>query len=231
MRLLLFAVKNNLEVVGGVCERVYLTSGVREKWYPSLYQRDRILPKGNSRVHMYKDTICTNKIYRRSAFEKYDLFFEVGLYEDKLFTSKMYSKVEHFGVITDKVYSWLIYGRNTSITTTKCLQNFVERLGSVDLSWDYYSEYVRLFMFKHTLGHDFTLALREFRNYSEEEKKAVYREMKAFVNRTKDYYYPRLFHNQVSIYLLTCLADDDYESFVKMGNKVSNEFFVENEKI
>jgi len=229
--LLYHALKNNLEVVSGLCERIYLTSGHKEGWYPTLYSKERTFSRGNDRTHMYKDALATNKIYRRDTFAKYSLFFEDGLYEDKLFTAKIYSRVEKFGVIGNVVYSWLVYGRGTSISSSKSLRNFMERMDSAEICWEYYSDYVKLYMLRHILAHDVAVALREFRHYSKSEKIVIYKRLRTFLDGKSESFYPKLYNSYVSSYIYNVLAIGDFDLFEKIGNKISEEFHSKNEKI
>ena len=230
-RMLSYALVNDLEAVSGLCQRVYLASSIKEKWYPALYSGNRVFPRGNQRAHLYKDTISTNKLYKREIFDKYRLFFESGLYEDKLFTAKLYSRVERLGVVKNRVYLWLIYEKGSSITTTKTICNFRERVRLVNLSWDYYSDYVKLIMFRHMLRHDFIIALREFKYYTRDEKKIIFEEMTAFTHKNAEHFYQGMYGNQLSIYLFRRLMDDDFNSIERIGDKISDEFYRENEKV
>ena len=222
--LLGYALRHDLEVVSGKTIRIDVQADqVMSGWQAKIYKKNRIFKNDNTRYFIYSDTLTTNKLYQRAVFEKYDLWFDNILYEDKLFTSKLYVRIEKLGIIKKDVYNWLVYGRETSITTNRSLYDFQARMQAIEKSWENYPEIIRYYMFAFFFSHDLMIYLREFNNYSKQEKEIILASAKEFVKKNSHYYDDNLQKNDLSRYLFLCLYHDDFESISELGTKLSTE--------
>ncbi|WP_423364018.1 CDP-glycerol glycerophosphotransferase family protein [Mycoplasma sp. P36-A1] len=222
--LLLFALRNDLNVVSGLTQRHYLESDKTEPWHLELYKRNEIYKSLDERFNIYEDTLATNKLYKKEVFSKYDLYFEKGLYEDKIFTSKLYAKVPKIGFIKTTVYLWCVYGSYTSITTHKSYDNFCERMNAINRSWFNFNEIVRYKMFAYFLKHDLMIYLREFCFYTVEQQEQIYVKANEFILANKKYYYPNLLKNANARTVYDCFINNDLERFILVSNYICQEY-------
>lgn len=90
----------------GVAERIV---GKRHKrWRADAHEPGTLLSI-EERPRLLYDTICVNKIYRRSWLVDHDLkFFEGLLYEDQIFTMQCYLSAKRIAVIAQTVYFWSV---------------------------------------------------------------------------------------------------------------------------
>lgn len=220
------AIKENLNVVIGKTKRIELDTGDSRIWYPKLAKGSRIYHDIENRENLYIDTLSTNKLYRKSIFKDYGLYFPDGLYENVFFTGLLYSKVPDLGYINKVVYNWVIYGKNVSILNNKTSNNFVERLKTRQNIWFYYPQYVKYIMFVQILRYDLMIYVQEFIYYTEMDKRIIFEQARLFVMENQQYYYQTLLGtNNDVIYLYNCLIDNDFESFKRMADVISTYYY------
>lgn len=218
-----YALEHQLDVVSGVTVRKDFETGKEGEWFRSLYQTKQINTLEN-RLRLFDDTLSTNKLYKIEALKKYNIYFETGLYEDKLFTAKLYSKIDRIGLIDNCVYIWLIYGNQTSITTTKSLNNFKGRMTAINNLWQYIPELRKAYQIAFYMNHDLLIYLREFIFYTEEEREEIYQIANKFIQKHKKYVYKRLVTNSYNRACLDALYDSNREKFIYTANILSKNF-------
>lgn len=218
-----YMLENDLEVVSGVTVRKDFETKKESEWFRHLYKKKKIVPFSN-RLTQFDDTLSTNKLYKIETLKKHNIFFETGLYEDKLFTAKLYSKVEKIGVIDERVYVWLIYGEATSITTTKTLANFKGRMVAINNLWQYLPELRKAYQIAFYMNHDLLIYLREFEFYSAEEKDEIYEMAYEFIQKNKHYVYKRLISNSWNMACLDALCEGNKEKFMYTADCLSKVF-------
>lgn len=221
--LLSYALKHQLDVVSGVTVRKDFETGIESEWFRNLYRESKINTFAD-RLSQFDDTLSTNKLYRIETLKKYNVYFETGLYEDKLFTAKLYSKVDRIGLIDKRVYVWLIYGNQTSITTTKSVANFQGRMIAIHSLWQYIPEIRKAYQIAFFMNHDLVIYLREFIFYTDEEKDKIYQEALRFIQDNKHYIYKRLVVNSLNRACLDALCMDDKERFMYIAQVLSQTF-------
>ena len=218
-----YATENDLSVVSGVTVRKIFETGTESEWYRSLY-KTRTINDLKNRLSLYDDTLSTNKLYCVETLKKHNIYFEVGLYEDKVFTSKLYSKIDRIGLIDNRVYVWYIYGGGTSITTTKDLNNFYGRMAAIRNLWQYLPELRRTYQLGFFMNHDLLIYLREFIFYSPEDKEAIYLDALDFVQTNKKYVYHRLVSASLNRACLDALLEGNKEKFIYTADVLSATF-------
>ena len=221
--LLNFALKNDLDVVSGVTVRKQFGTDIESEWYRKLYKTKSVSTFKN-RLHQFDDTLSTNKIYKVSLLKDKNIYFESGLYEDKLFTSKLYSKVDRVGLIDDRVYVWLIYGNQTTITTSKTVCNFKGRMLAINSLWQYLPELRKAYQMGFYINHDLIIYLREFIFYTPHDKEEIYEIAHEFVQRYSSYIYIRLVPASLNRACLDALCDGDKEKFIYTAETLSQIF-------
>lgn len=215
-----YALEHDLEAVSGVTVRRDFETGVESEWFRSLYKAKKISTFDN-RLSQFDDTLSTNKLYKVDSLKKHNIYFETGLYEDKLFTAKLYSKVDRIGLIDSRVYVWLIYGSQTSITTSKSVSNFQGRMAAINNLWQYIPEIRKAYQIGFYMNHDLLIYLREFIFYTQEEKDEVYETALDFIQKHKQYVYPRLVSASINRAYLDALCQGDKERFMYLSDNLS----------
>ncbi|KZX17289.1 CDP-glycerol glycerophosphotransferase family protein [Methanobrevibacter filiformis] len=220
--LVTFAKDKNLNVVSGITKRHNMITNDETLWLPSIYNEKRI-DNIKSRLSLYKDTLSTNKLYRKDYLVENNLLFENVLYEDKLFTTKLYTRTENIGILDQIVYIWNVRENNSSITTSLTPENFKERIKSIVMLWDHLPEYKKPDIFAFFVNHDMILYVRKFKFFTAKEKKEVFELIQGFCNKYGNYLYPKLV-NKTRLRIIYCAMENDYESFLKIVNTISNDF-------
>lgn len=109
------AEESGADLVSGVCVRVHHNrSGLTETvpWWPELYAERRVLDGVSQLPDLLRDTLSTNKCYRRDFLEAAALRFPVGYhYEDLLFSAKAYLAARRIVLIPETVYHWNVIVR------------------------------------------------------------------------------------------------------------------------
>ncbi len=221
--LLQYAIENNLDVVSGVTVRKEFDTGKEGEWFRNLYTEKTINTK-KQRLKLFHDTLTTNKLYRVATLKEKDIYFEEGLYEDKLFTAKLYAKIDNIGLIDDRVYIWFIYGKDTSITMNKVLANFKERQVAIDKLWQYLPEIRKAYQIAFYMNHDLLIYLREFYVYSDEDKNEIFDIASEFIQKHKKYIYQRLVSASLNWACLDALANGNREKFIYTADILSKLF-------
>ncbi|HEU5356459.1 MAG TPA: CDP-glycerol glycerophosphotransferase family protein [Actinocrinis sp.] len=114
------AEEHDADLVSGVCVRVHHNrSGLTENvpWWPEMYAERRVLDGVAQMPDLLRDTLSTNKCYRRSflnghGVDEHALRFPVGYhYEDLLFSAKAYLAARRTVLIPETVYYWTVIVR------------------------------------------------------------------------------------------------------------------------
>lgn len=208
-----FAENNNVMVVGGICERKSFKNQSKiTQWYPSIYSKSCINSK-NNRYMLVPDTLSTNKIYNRDFLINNELLFETGLYEDKIFISKVYSKSNEIGLISKHVYNWLTYGENSSITSTITYDNFYERLKRLYEIWKVLDEKSKMAYIHLAINHDFRIYINKYDSFSKEERFMMYNEMVKFFKDKAHYTHINYISQAINRSYYFAIIDGNFEVF------------------
>lgn len=211
-KLIMYSIDKNLEVTSGRTIRANVNTNNNSIWREELYKETKVLTK----EFLYKlqpDTLSTNKLYKKSFLLDNSIKFEDGLFEDKLFINKVYSKLEKIGIVSENVYKWIIYGMNTSITTTINFNNFNERFKRISEIWSLLDEKTKIHNLYLVISHDFRIYIDNYNNFSESEKSLMYNMMSSFIKLNKDYYSKFIENNSFSISLYKILVEEDFYAF------------------
>lgn len=215
-----YAQEYNVDLVSGVTVRVDFETGKESEWFRDIYKTKTINTR-EKRLVMFNDTLSTNKLYRVQMLKDKNIYFEEGLYEDKLFTAKLYSKADTIGLIDDRIYKWFIYGAGTSITTSKSVENFKGRQTAIDNLWGYIPEPRKPYQIAFYMNHDLLIYLREFYLYTLEEKQEIFAIAKYFIQKNQKYVYTRLVPASLNRACLDALVAGDEAKFIYTADVLS----------
>lgn len=114
---LLIAVEQSDADLGcGVAERIDVRTGKTKRWRADAHEPGVITDLGE-RPELLFDTICVNKIYRRSwLIDQHLTFVDDLLYEDQLFTLQCFLRANRIAIIDPTVYRWYVEKLSDSIT-------------------------------------------------------------------------------------------------------------------
>ncbi|MEV6332317.1 glycosyltransferase family 2 protein [Streptomyces sp. NPDC051909] len=102
------AERHETPVAAGLCVRRELPEGRDVPWQPDLYA-DAAVRDGAAALAPYThDTLCVNKVYRRSFLAEHGIRFPDGrfVYEDFVFSARVLAAAPRIAVIPDTVYVW-----------------------------------------------------------------------------------------------------------------------------
>ncbi len=219
-----YALNKNLDVVCGLCRRVYKTSKHTSYWYPKLYRKKKINDIKN-REKVLEDSISTAKLYNLKALKESNIQFSAGLYEDVLFMAEIYKYFDKIGYVPNIVYTWFVYGKDTSITTTITIENICDRVDKLNRIMELANESTKPYYMKTFINHHMYIIINSFNKYSEQDKKRLFLLIREFLIRNKDYIYERLVYQPYKKYMLKTILDNKYDRFHKIATFSSNDFF------
>lgn len=222
--LVYFAKVNNLSVVSALTMQLNICTKKIKYWREQFYTKSWI-DDINSRKEIYFDNVSTNKLYTREILLKHNLFFPSGLYEDKVFTTKLYSSIDHIGFTNKIVYIWNSRGDNTSISTTKSIYNLSERLIAIDTQFELVSKSVQQYLFTFFVNHDIRIYLRQYSKYDCYSQGILYDELFVFITKNKEYFYPKMINSTLYKRLIRYILDDDFDKFHLIATLISDNYF------
>lgn len=229
MSLLTFAIENDLAVVSGITERKYVQTNFKEIFRAKLYKKNKIINLEKN-LEIYLDILATNKLYKRKLLLNENILFKKGLYEDKMFTALLYSKINKIGIINEKVYVWNIYGKNTSISTSTSIDDYHARIKVIDEIWNDIPEKTRFMMISIFFSHDFIIYIREYLRFSKQERKDIFNKARYVYNKYKEYTYLKLIKNHLNKYMFNLVVENNYILFDEIALSISEKYIKEYEK-
>jgi CDP-glycerol glycerophosphotransferase len=176
LNMLQAAEEYDADLVSGVCIRRHLNrSGLVEDvpWWPEMYTERKVLDTAAAMPDVLRDTLSTNKCYRRAFLDEAGLRFPEGYHwEDLLFSATAYLNAKRIVLIPNPVYYWEVVVRAAakSISNQRSnISNVRDRIGihrKVDAVLDAFPdpvgrEEIRLAKAVKFIEHDLVLYLRE----------------------------------------------------------------------
>ncbi|CAA6812656.1 MAG: Putative glycosyltransferase EpsJ [uncultured Sulfurovum sp.] len=164
----------------GRCKRVYYDR--HQNIYHEVIWKKNIFYKKHNKYNLIIDTIATNKLYRKIFLVQNNINFLVGLYEDKLFTLKVFENSQKFIYIKDVVYHWHIHYNSASITNSLSINNLKERMKVNYQCMEYINDQLLLkVLCQNIIKHDFKVYINKIHIYSLEERAELYTIYKNFL--------------------------------------------------
>jgi CDP-glycerol glycerophosphotransferase len=168
--------ESGADLIAGVCIRRHINrSGIINDvpWWPEFFTEPRVLESISDLPDLLRDTLSTNKCYRRQFLLDHDLRFPEGFhYEDLLFSARAYLAAKRIALIPDTVYYWNVVVRaaQKSISNRRNeIGNLRDRIAIHRMIDADLAEYergggdpaVKLHKDAKFIGHDLTLYLRD----------------------------------------------------------------------
>ena len=189
-----YAEENNLDVTCGICRRVYYNTKSTSYWYRQLYKKKSVNLM-NERYKILNDTISTSKLYKLDSLKKSNLKFITGVYEDVLFVGQVYNHFDRVGLIPNIVYTWYIYGENTSITTTNTIDNYLERINKFKTIFKDAKVVDKIYYMRNFTSHHLFIYIHSFNDYTDEEKRKIFDEVRKMYLENEKYINSRLLYS------------------------------------
>ena len=176
LNMLQAAEEYDADLVSGVCIRRHLNrSGLVEDvpWWPEMYTERKVLETAAAMPDVLRDTLSTNKCYRRAFLDEIGLRFPEGYHwEDLLFSATAYLNAKRIVLIPNPVYYWevVVRAKAKSISNQRSnINNVRDRIGiqrKVDAVLAEFPdpvgrEEIRLAKAVKFIEHDLVLYLRE----------------------------------------------------------------------
>ncbi len=123
--------RTGADFVTGQISRLFEETGRTARYYPSLFQRRRVVEGIRAEPEMFLDGFSTNKLYSVDFLRRGHLRFREDLhYEDHVFTADLYCAAARFAVVPWLVYLWhREAGQGTSISLSlKDIDNIRHRI-------------------------------------------------------------------------------------------------------
>lgn len=219
-----FAEKNNLPLVMGKKSRInFHDKNERHVWMPAVYKKNYINTRSD-RNKLLMETTSTGYLYRLSDIKKYNLKFDTGLYEDKIYMVKAYNALDNIGILNHFTYNWLIYGNNTSITTSINFNNFKERYDRLWEIWLSLDDKGRFIYYHQVISHDFKIYINNYLLIDESDRFRVFELMSCFLIENKIFFYPKNIVNIINLEIVDSIFNRDFARFDKISSIFSNHY-------
>ena len=228
--LVAYAQKEELPVVCGLCRRVYYSTKHTSYWMLPLYKMHSINTL-NNRERVIKDTVSTAKLYNLEQLKMAGIRFDSGFYEDVLFTAKVYEHFDKIGYVPNIVYTWYVYGKGTSITTSVTMQNVRDKISVFNKIMSFCLENCRVYYVIQFITNYMYVIINAFNNFTESEQKEIYSLLRETLLKHEYYIYEKLVRLPEKRFILHSLLDDNYEEFSKLAKLTSKAFQEHVEKL
>lgn len=121
-----------VDVVLGRAERIDVHTGQRRAWFGRLFQTERRINVIHDEPEIMSDTISAAKLYKTAFLRSNGIRFpEDIVYEDQIFTIRVYLLAQGIYVLPETVYHWMVRPKAASRSITNSrdqVQNFIDRI-------------------------------------------------------------------------------------------------------
>jgi len=164
IELLYTAIKNN-DIAIGQSERVFYNNNQIE-CSRSIW-KEKIADRIKNKYILVLDTISTNKLYRKDFLVENNIYFEKGLYEDKLFVLKLLENTKKYTYINKIVYYWRVEHNNNSISSSRSINNLKSRMNIIYDCIEYTKDNkMKQVLIENTIKHDLKIYVNYSYNYN-----------------------------------------------------------------
>lgn len=226
--LLIFAIENDVDVVSGIVEKRYVQTNFKELYRAEFHKKNRVI-NIQMNLNIYFDFLLTNKLYKRKLLLENKLFFKNGLFEDRVYTAMLYSKIKKMGNINEKVLTMNIYDNNTANLTLKTIDNYLATIKMIDEIWNESSEKTRFMLITIFFSYDLAICLNEYLHLSDFDRNEVFNKARYVFEKYRSYTYPKLIKNYLYKHLISLIVENDSKSFSEIATLISKSY-IENEK-
>lgn len=203
-------------VVGKMIRRFVADPAKDHAWYPRLF-KDRVnVSSIEGFPQLVHDTSPTNKMYRKSFFERTGAQFPEGMhYEDLAFTAQLYVAVNGIAIIPEHVYDWKVYPTEERKSITNQRDNFKnieDRIHAVDIACQYFIEIggdVEFEYERKILANHMKLCIDDIASADDEWAQKVLDEIRPLLMRISLEVFDELSPAQRALYVSACEGDLD----------------------
>ncbi|MEV0824549.1 CDP-glycerol:glycerophosphate glycerophosphotransferase [Nonomuraea rubra] len=135
--------RTGADFVSGQISRLFEPSGRLRPYYPSLFERRRVVEGIRREPELFLDCFSTNKLYSVAFLRRHVLRFPEDIhYEDHVFAAELYAVARRFAIVPWTVYHWHRAATNDSISLSiDDLANVRQRVIAARLSDDLLREH------------------------------------------------------------------------------------------
>jgi len=123
------------------------------------------LKRSDNRV--VDDHMITNKLVRREFIARCDISLPPGVYEDNWGACSYYGAAETL-MLNVPIHRWYQYGSDESITKTKTPTNAMQKVASLEASWDLLNDEQRKRRVRYNLNYDLQVLISSFHTWPDE---------------------------------------------------------------
>ena len=168
--------------------------------------------------NVFNDQMVNNKLIKRSALYKYNIWFKAGLYEDIEYSAMLYNNIAEYHYTNIHIHNWYKYGENTTISSNTSVNNLEERIDKLEKAWEITPEFRRKRRIKYIIQNEFINYLRAFYYMREEEQLKVWSLLQSFIQPKLSYIQIKKFEGR-SKKLARALYDCKHDKFVEVVKK------------
>lgn len=164
---------------------------------------------------VYFDQMANNKLIDINVFKQKNIWFEKGVYEDSLFSAKLYSILKEYHTTNIHIHNWYKYEHENTLSSIKSYENFEEKYNALMQTWRILPDNVKQLRLYAYYNSDYNNYYSSFDKYSDEDKLNFFNKMKLFYQETI-LYLDKSKLSKFNYALITTLKENDYEAFKKI---------------
>lgn len=166
----------------------YINESLRELYGQSYmnYYKKNMDEEDTNKLYFY-DQMANNKLCHRTIFSDDEIWFEKGLYEDAMFTTKIYTKLDKVSFLNVDIHNWYKYGENTTISSTKTYNNFEERVSIMESVWVELPENVRKQKLAFNVSNELDMYYQNYSAFDTKEQENFLKRLSSYIKSREAY--------------------------------------------
>lgn len=178
------------------------------------------------------DSMPNNKLIKKATIYEKNIWFVKGLYEDIMYTAKLFSTIEEYHFINVHIHNWYQYIGERTISSNRSFGNFIGRLEAIETAWHDTPELMKKKRLNYAFLDEIKLYLLSFSSFSYEEKMEAFGKLKEFLVPKINYYSKTAKKSDFLLQLLMRMVhEDDFEQFEKLVQEVKGRTSVKKEGV
>ena len=142
-----------------------------------------------NKYDLIKDTLCTNKLYKKDFLFDHKLFFDNSyILEDKLFILKVLESSQNFSIINEVVHYWSVVNDSNSLTNILTIKSLKARMKinrkCISATKD---EQMKLVLIENIIKHDLKIYVNHSQTYTLRELLQLYNLYASFIIEFEKY--------------------------------------------
>jgi len=161
------------DIAIGQCQRIFYNKN--NKIDRKLIWKENLYENIDSHYEILVDSISTNKLYKKQFLLANNIFFNSGLYEDKLFVLKLLLASKKYIYLNQIVYHWHVAYKSKSITNQLTIQNLQARMKVIEECIHYtHNIKVQKIIIQNTITHDLQIYINNSYSYNIKDLQQFY---------------------------------------------------------